>query len=207
METQTPGPAPAGPLSARQKYPCAACGAQAEWNPGKGLLVCGFCGTSAPFTVDDATGAVVENDLVTALRELPDESRGWLAEKRTVQCQSCKAVSVFDPTRAGQNCDFCGSPKLVDYNEIKAPIRPQGIVPFKVDQGKVREQMRGWFRGRWLAPSNLGDKALVDRVHGVYVPYWTFDAHAVCTWTVLSAGAVSSATRIAISTVSSMKAP
>jgi hypothetical protein len=183
MEPQTQGPAPAGPLSARQKYPCAACGAQAEWNPGKQLLVCGFCGTSAPFTVDDATGATIENDLVKALRELPDESRGWLAEKRTVQCQSCKAVSVFDPSRTGQNCDFCGSPKLIDYAEIKAPIRPQGIVPFKVDQGKVREQMRGWFKGRWLAPSNLGDKALVDRVHGVYVPYWTFDAHAVCPWT------------------------
>jgi hypothetical protein len=183
MGDVTDGPVSAGTLSARRKYPCVACGAQAEWNPGKQLLVCGFCGTSAPFTVDNATGALVENDLVAALRELPDESRGWLAEKRTVQCQSCKAVSVFDPSRTGQNCDFCGSPQLIDYTEIKAPIRPQGIVPFKVDQGKVREQMRGWFRGRWLAPSNLGDKALVDRVHGAYVPYWTFDAHAVCPWT------------------------
>ena len=183
MEPVTQGPAAAGTLSARQKYPCSACGAQAEWNPAKQLLVCGFCGTSAPFTVDDATGALVENDLVTALRNLPDESRGWLAEKHTVQCQSCKAVSVFDPSRTGQNCDFCGSPKLIDYKEIKAPIRPQGILPFKVDQGKVREAMRRWFKGHWLAPSNLGDKALVDRVHGVYVPYWTFDAQAVCPWT------------------------
>jgi hypothetical protein len=46
----------------------------------------------------------------------------------------------------------------------------------------VREQMRAWFRGRWLAPNNLSAKALVDRVHGIYVPYWTFDAHAVCPW-------------------------
>ena len=50
-------------------------------------------------------------------------------------------------------------------------------------QELVREQMRDWFRGRWFAPNNLGSKALVDRVHGVYVPYWTFDAHAVCPWT------------------------
>lgn len=169
-------------IEAVQKYPCAACGAQAEWNPSKQMLVCGFCGTATPFTVDDATGAIVENDLVKALREIPDDERGWLAEKRTVQCQSCKAVSVFDASRTGQNCEFCGSPKLVDYAELKAPIRPQGIVPFKVDQGKVREEMRRWFKGRWLAPSNLGSRALVDRVHGVYVPYWTFDAHAVCPW-------------------------
>jgi len=169
-------------LESLAKHACAACGAQAQWNPTRGLLVCSFCGTEAPFTVDPTTGALVEHDLVKALRELPSEDRGWLAEKRTVQCQSCKAVSVFDVSRTGQNCDFCGSPSLLDYQEIKAPIRPQGILPFKVDQGKVREQMRGWFKGRWLAPSNLGGRALVDRVHGVYVPYWTFDAHAVCPW-------------------------
>ena len=39
---------------------------------------------------------------------------------------------VFDPARVGQNCEFCGSPALVDYEEIKAPIRPQSLLPFKV---------------------------------------------------------------------------
>lgn len=170
-------------FTAEQKHHCAACGAQAEWNPAKEKLVCSFCGTEAPFVVDRDSGALVEHDLVKALREIPSEDRGWLTEKRTVQCQSCKAVSVFDVSRTGQNCDFCGSPALLDYQEIKAPIRPQGVLPFKVDQGRVREQMRQWFRGRWFAPNNLGTRALIDRVHGVYIPYWTFDAHAVCPWT------------------------
>lgn len=169
-------------IVALEKHPCAACGAQAEWNPAKQLLVCSFCGTAAPFTVDAATGAIVENDLVKALRELPDEQRGWLAEKRTVQCQSCKAVSVFDPDRVGQNCDFCGSPALVDYTEIKAPIRPQSLLPFTVTDSAVREQIRRWYASKWLAPNALKKRAMVDRVHGVYIPYWTFDARAVCPW-------------------------
>ncbi len=162
--------------------PCAACGAQAEWNPSKQLLVCPFCGTSTPFTVDKESGALVENDLAKALRDLPDEARGWLAEKRTVQCQSCKAVSVFDPERVGQNCQFCGSPSLVDYKEIKAPIRPQSLLPFKVSESQVREQIRRWYASKWLAPGKLKSRALVDRVRGVYIPYWTFDAKAVCPW-------------------------
>ena len=103
-------------------------------------------------------------------------------DKRTVQCQSCKAVSVFDPQRVGQNCDFCGSPALIDYNEIKAPIRPQSLLPFKVTEGQVREQIRRWYASKWLAPNTLKRRAMVDRVHGVYIPYWTFDAHAVCPW-------------------------
>jgi hypothetical protein len=169
-------------VAALEKHACAACGAQAEWNPAKQLLVCPFCGTSAPFTLDKESGALVENDLAKALRDLPDEARGWLAEKRTVQCQSCKAVSVFDPERVGQNCQFCGSPSLVDYKEIKAPIRPQGLLPFKVAESQVREQIRRWYASKWLAPGKLKSRALVDRVRGVYIPYWTFDAKAVCPW-------------------------
>jgi hypothetical protein len=89
---------------------------------------------------------------------------------------------VFDPERVGQNCDFCGSPALVDYQEIKAPIRPQSLLPFTVSDSTVREQIRKWYASKWLAPGKLKSRALVDRVHGVYIPYWTFDAHVVCPW-------------------------
>jgi len=169
-------------IAALEKHACAACGAQAEWNPSKQLLVCPFCGTSTPFTVDKESGALVENDLAKALRDLPDEARGWLTEKRTVQCQSCKAVSVFDPERVGQNCQFCGSPSLVDYTEIKQPIRPQALLAFKFAESQVREQIRRWYASKWLAPGKLKSRALVDRVRGVYIPYWTFDAQAACPW-------------------------
>lgn len=168
-------------ITAHRKHACAACGAQAEWNPSKTALVCSFCGTTAPFSVDEA-GGFVELDLVRALRELPDEDRGWMAARRSVQCQSCQAVSVFDSARVGQNCDFCGSPKLVPYEEIKAPIRPRSLLPFKVSEADVRERIRDWYASRWLAPNSLRRQALVDRVRGVYIPYWTFDAHAVCPW-------------------------
>ena len=167
--------------TALEKYPCSACGAQAEWNPARQLLVCAFCGTSAPFTVK-ADGTIVEHDLAKALRETPEAARGWLGTKRTVKCQSCKAISVFDAGRVGQNCDFCGSPALVDYTEIKAPIRPQSLLPFKVTETQVRDQIRRWYGTKWLAPNRLKRAALVDRVRGVYIPYWTFDAHVVCPW-------------------------
>ena len=168
-------------VTALQKYPCAACGAQAEWNPARQLLVCPFCGSSAPFEVK-SDGTIVEHDLAKALRETPEAERGWLTTRRTVKCQSCQAVSVYDPERVGQNCGFCGSPALVAYEEIKAPIRPQSLLAFKVTEGHVREQIRRWYASKWLAPNKLKRMALVDRVRGVYIPYWTFDAHVVCPW-------------------------
>jgi hypothetical protein len=169
-------------ISALEKHACPACGAQAEWNPSTQKLVCPYCGTESPYTIDRETGKAVENDLVKALRELPEEDRGWQTETRSVQCQSCKAVMVFDAARVGQNCQFCGSPALVAYSEIKAPIRPESLLPFKVPADRIRDDMRRWWRSKWLAPGRLATSSLVDTIKSLYIPYWTFDSNVFCPW-------------------------
>ena len=169
-------------LTALHKHSCPACGAQAQWNPARQGLICPFCGTESPYEVDRESGEIREIDLVQTLRQLPEERRGWKAEKRTIRCRSCRAISVFDPERVGQNCEFCGSPELVDYQEIKAPIRPLSLLPFKIDEADVREAIRAWYGSRWFAPNALRSRALTDVVKGVYIPYWTFDSWVHCTW-------------------------
>jgi hypothetical protein len=89
---------------------------------------------------------------------------------------------VFDSDRVGQNCEFCGSPALVPYEEIKSPIRPQGLLPFKIDAGRVRDDIRRWWRSKWLAPGKLASRSLVDTLRSLYIPYWTFDAQVHCPW-------------------------
>lgn len=168
---------------AREKHACAACGAPATWDPATQVLRCPYCGTQAQLELDRDSGKIRELDLLQALRDLPEEERGWQTARRTVRCRACNAVSVFDPARVGQNCEFCGSPQLVDYQEIKAPIRPCSLLPFRVDATQVREQIRTWLAGRWFAPSALKRRALVDTVAGLYLPYWTFDAQVHCPWT------------------------
>ena len=170
-------------ISAIEKHECPACGAQAVWNPATQKLACPFCGTESPYRVDRDTGTVQELDLVAALRELPEDERGWLTATRSVQCQSCRAVMVFEADRVGQNCEFCGSPALVDYTEIKAPIRPQGVLPFRIDAARVRETIRRWWKSKWLAPGRLAHASLVDTLRSLYIPYWTFDARVHCPWT------------------------
>jgi hypothetical protein len=123
-------------VTALDKHPCPACGAQAEWNPGKQKLVCPFCGTESPFAIS-TTGEIQELDLVK---------------------------------------------ELVDYQEIKSPIRPQSLLPFKVTEDNVRDQMHRWYKSKWLAPGALKTRSLVDTVKGIYIPYWTFDAKVVCPW-------------------------
>jgi hypothetical protein len=172
--------------TAQKKFSCPACGAEAQWNPGKRALICAFCGTTSPAQAElTASGEQVikEHDLVAALRAIPDSGRGWQAKKTSVRCQSCQAISVFDPERVGQRCDFCGSSSLVPYEEIKEAFTPESLLPMQVSETQVRDNIRRWYRTRWFAPNKLKSAALTDTVKGLYIPYWTFDAQVHADWT------------------------
>jgi DNA-directed RNA polymerase subunit RPC12/RpoP len=167
---------------ARDKYHCPACGADAHWNPAKQALVCPYCGTVSPAKLT-ASGEIQENDLVTALRNAPSEERGWKTERISVKCQSCQAISVLEPSRVGQRCEFCGSAQLVPYEQIRPPITPGSLLAFKISEAAIRDAIRRWYGTRWFAPNALKSRAATDRVRGVYLPYWTFDAQAHSEWT------------------------
>jgi hypothetical protein len=173
-------------VSAQKKFSCPSCGAEATWNPAKQLLVCGFCGTNSPMQPGEPGAVVAENCLVTALRNLGDDHRGWATERRSVKCQSCQAITVFEPSRAAQRCDFCGSASIIPVEGNTRPVRPESLLEFKVAETTVRETIRVWYGSRWFAPNKLGTRAMTDTVHGIYIPYWTFDAQVSADWTAMS---------------------
>lgn len=173
-------------LTAQKKFSCPACGGEAQWNPARKAIICPFCGTVSPAQAElNAAGqtVIVEHDLVAALRGIPDDQRGWQSEKISVKCQSCQAISVFDPGRVSQRCDFCGSTELAPYEETKEAFRPESLLPMKVSETQVRDSIRQWYGNRWFAPNQLKVGALTDQVKGLYIPYWTFDAQVHADWT------------------------
>ena len=121
---------PASEIKARVKHTCPACGGEAVWNAGKQVLACGFCGTVVPGTLDEAgSGKIIEHDLASALRSIPDSKRGWGEKKQEVKCQSCHAISVFNAARQSQGCEFCGATQLVPYEEVKEAFSPESLLP------------------------------------------------------------------------------
>ena len=131
-----------------------------------------------------AGGTIVEHDLVAALRAMPRRrARLAGAETRQVRCQSCNAISVLDPSRQAQTCEFCGSAQLVPYDRDEAAFRPESVLPFRLSEAQARDGIRAWYGRLWLAPGALKRRALTDTVSGVYLPYWTFDAQVDADWT------------------------
>ncbi len=185
MSQTAPPPLPTRETTAIGKHPCPECGGNLEWNAAKQALACPYCGTIATWQPAEAASGdgrpVDEQDLDAALRD-PANQRGWSEERREVQCQSCRAISVFVDGRVAQRCDFCGSPAIVAHESLGDAITPQSLLPFKLSEGQVRDRIRAWYGGRWFAPNRLKTAALTDTLKGVYLPYWTFDAHANAHW-------------------------
>ncbi len=93
---------------------------------------------------------------------------------------------MFDPARVAQRCDFCGSSALIPVEQQAAPIRPESLLEFKLPESQVRDVVRAWYGSRWFAPNALKGRALTDTVHGIYLPYWTFDAQVHAEWSAQS---------------------
>ena len=170
-------------ISARSKFSCPACGAEAQWNPAKQALVCPFCGTVAPMKTPPGGGAIEEHDLVTALRSIPDDQRGWQAEKKSVKCQSCQAITVFDPDSCGPALRFLRFVGADSNRGHQGADPPESLLEFKIPESQVRDHVRAWYGNVWFAPNALKSRALTDTVRGIYLPYWTFDAKVHADWT------------------------
>ena len=151
----------------RQLLRCPYCGEQAAWEP-----------AAAPLPGEEG---IAELDLEAALAAA-GSARGWGEPRREVRCQSCQAVSVFEGNRVAQRCDFCGSPSIIDHQSGEDAITPGSLLPFQHDQARVRELLRGWYASRRFAPGSLKRAALTDTLHGIYLPYWTFDAQVAARW-------------------------
>jgi hypothetical protein len=55
-------------------------------------------------------------------------------------------------------------------------IAPDGVLPFAIRNTDAHSRVKAWIGGLWFAPTELKRIARPEGIHGVYLPFWTFDA-------------------------------
>jgi DNA-directed RNA polymerase subunit RPC12/RpoP len=161
-----------------RKFPCLSCGADVVWNPGAEALRCPYCGTVR--AVPQKRGQVVERPIEEGLRAPRD--LGWGISRKTVRCQRCGASQSIEPGLVASRCAFCGTPAVVEAPPSGTMVRPEGLLPFNVGRDRAAGMFRGWLSRLWFRPNDLGEKAALNALQGVYVPFWTFDAATHSEW-------------------------
>ncbi|MBC7446773.1 MAG: hypothetical protein H7330_01810 [Hymenobacteraceae bacterium] len=159
--------------------PCRACGARLQFSAELQQMRCTHCGSAEEiaFTRHNLAENALDYQLTSgALPHAPTE------DKRVLACQGCGARTTVDYDAPTIQCAFCGSKNVNPEATASRLIAPAGVLPFRFGRGQVTDTFRGWVGGAWLAPGDLKSGAVLDNLHGLYVPFWTFDARAASEW-------------------------
>ena len=166
---------------ALQEYKCPCCGGAIAFDSNLQKMKCPYCDTE--FEVEALKG--YDEDLKSEgkdnLEWHTDRQSQWTAEEnanlRSYVCHSCGGEIVTDMNTAASECPYCGNP-VVMMDQLKGDLKPDYVIPFKLDKKAAVEGLKKHLQGKFLLPKVFKSENHLDEVKGVYVPFWLFDADA-----------------------------
>jgi predicted RNA-binding Zn-ribbon protein involved in translation (DUF1610 family) len=176
---QSAEPAQGGSTGGAKRFPCESCGAELTYQPGTADLACQYCGHNNHIPQSEAE--ILELDYEAHLSQLAQATD--TEEHATVKCESCGAEIDRPEDLTAFACVFCGG-KIVTQSETHRLIKPQSLLPFKIQRREAVEAFRKWITSLWFAPNELKKYARMDtRIQGIYLPYWTYDSNTTTRYT------------------------
>ncbi len=163
-------------------FPCPQCGGELEWNPSAQQMTCIYC--SSQVALPDASSfEAQEHDLLAFLQENP-KAVGYGVQLESLSCKFCGASVQLPPSdRRDLKCPFCDSAYVAEASAPAANVvQPESLIPFHVDRGQCQAKFREWIGAGWFRPNDLKVLSRLDKIFGLYLPFFTFDALARSLW-------------------------
>jgi LSD1 subclass zinc finger protein len=156
-----------------KKKSCASCGAELRYKPGSQQIVCAYCGYEE--FIEQAKSSFQELELRHYLEVVGGHAHTEKIE--LLHCKNCGANQHVEENFKSLHCVYCGEPLIREDAAQEGWIRPGALIPFQFDRDRARAIFKKWVSRLWFAPNKLKKAALdPEALHGLYLPYWTFDA-------------------------------
>lgn len=139
---------------------CPSCGSQIVFNPANQTWDCTYCG--GRFTLDEINKNNLSSNNVT------------VSSLDVYKCSNCGAEIMADETTTATFCVYCGSSAVLK-EKINDGRSPDFIIPFKVVKEDAVESYKKFTKFKPLLPRCFKNKANVEKISGVYVPFWAYD--------------------------------
>jgi DNA-directed RNA polymerase subunit RPC12/RpoP len=178
-------------MSAMQDYKCPYCGGALEFNSSIQKMKCPFC--DSEFEMEAQIAQDVQSDVQSGtaggMQNLQGNDMSWDTQAgsqwgdgeadglRTYLCEACGGEIVGDENTGAVSCPYCGS-NIVMKGQFSGALRPDFIIPFKVDKKAAKEALLNHYKGKIFLPRVFKDQNHIDEIKGIYVPFWLFDANA-----------------------------
>ena len=90
-------------------------------------------------------------------------------------CPSCGGEILAEASTTATSCPYCGNPTIIE-SKLTGTMRPQYIIPFKLDEKAASETYRNFCKGKMLLPKTFSSNSTIEKLRGIYVPFWLFDS-------------------------------
>ena len=163
------------------EYKCPACGGALNFDSSLQKMKCPYCDTEfemeALEALDQELNQVPQEDMTW--QEQPQNQ--WQEEEelqlRSYICNSCGGEIVTEATTAATNCLYCDNP-VVMTQQFAGSLKPDLVIPFKLDKEAAKEALKKHLSGKPLLPKLFKSENRIEKIQGVYVPFWLFDTEA-----------------------------
>ncbi len=112
----------------------------------------------------------VENKLHDVAVDTPETMEGNI-----YTCTSCGAELFINGVETATYCAYCGQPTVV-FSRVSEELRPERIIPFSIQREQAVAVIRDKLSHGFFVPKAIKNFE-VERVRGIYIPYFLFDAH------------------------------
>ncbi len=149
---------------------CPACNAKINFNPANQKWDCEYCGSK--FTLEEmqqhSNASTVEANTVV---EVKNEAMGNMD---MYHCNNCGAEIIADENTTSTFCVYCGSTAILK-NRIDSGRAPNYIIPFKNVKDDAVVAFKNLFKHKPLTPKCFKDPKNIQKITGVYIPFWAYD--------------------------------
>ncbi|MBR2411168.1 MAG: hypothetical protein IKB08_05540 [Clostridia bacterium] len=168
-------------MSSLQEYTCPSCGGKVEFNTALQKMKCPYCDTVyEPEAFSEFDEALNSEEVKADEFNWDENSQNEFSEDekngiRSYICNTCSGEIVTDATTAATSCPYCGNP-VVMKEHFAGLLKPDFVIPFKLDKKQAVEAYKKHITGKKLLPSIFKDRNHIDEIKGIYVPFWLYDA-------------------------------
>lgn len=170
---------------ATMNYVCPNCNGPLRFNPDKQLFSCEYCFSEfTPQQVQQQNEAKEQNETrdereVNRAEQAQQQAQAQGAETDdnypvSYICPSCGAEIVTGATTAATTCFYCDNPVVLG-NRLSGEFNPDKVVPFALSKDKAVDKFLEMCGKKHFLPKGFAGKRQVEKMRGVYFPYWFCD--------------------------------
>ena len=162
------------------EYKCPCCDAPLIFGEELQQMKCEYCDTTFDLdAVRSYNQPMAQQD--EGLHWQESESSTWTDEEagqlQTYLCSSCAGELVTTDTTAATFCPYCGNPTILP-GRLSGNVKPDYIIPFRSGKEDAKAAFLKLCKGKPLLPKLFTQQQQIERITGIYVPFWLYDCKA-----------------------------